>query len=114
MARRTLDQHIEITAGVAGGRPRIGGHRITVRDIALWHVRLGTGVDEIADEYDLSLADIYAALAYYFDHRDEMDREIEESQAFVESVHQQAVSKVRQKLEGITVGPPSPGNGTES
>lgn len=32
----SLDQHIELTSGVAGGRPRIGGRRITVRNVAVW------------------------------------------------------------------------------
>lgn len=66
MTAKTLDQLIEITPGVVGGKPRIAGHRITVQNIAIWHERLGRGADEIASEYDLSLEEIYAALAYYF------------------------------------------------
>ena len=41
----TLDQHIEATPGVAGGKPRIVGHRITVQNIAIWHERMGTSAD---------------------------------------------------------------------
>jgi uncharacterized protein (DUF433 family) len=78
MATKTLDQHIEITPAIAGGKPRVAGHRITVADIAVWHERLGKSADEIAAEYDLTLADVYAALAYYFDHRDEIDQSIRE------------------------------------
>ncbi len=78
MSTKTLGQHIEITPGVAGGTPRIAGHRITVHNIAIWHERMGQSADEIATEYNLTLADIYAALAFYFDHRAEIDREIEE------------------------------------
>ena len=37
------------------------------------HERLGKSADEIALEYDLTLADVYAALADYFDHRQEID-----------------------------------------
>src|SRR5262245_8430602 len=73
-AGKTLDQHIEITPGIAGGKPRIAGHRITVQDIVVWHEWMGRSADEIAAEYNLTLADVYAALAYYFDHRAEMDR----------------------------------------
>ena len=40
MATKTLDQHIEITPGVVGGKPRIAGRRITVRDVAVWHERM--------------------------------------------------------------------------
>lgn len=28
-----ITQHIEITPGIAGGKPRIAGHRITVQNI---------------------------------------------------------------------------------
>lgn len=100
MSTKTLDEHIEITPGVAGGKPRIAGHRITVEDIVIWHERLGRNADEIASEYDLTLADVYAALAYYFDHRPEIDRSIEESRAFVEALRQGNPSKLEQKLHG--------------
>jgi uncharacterized protein (DUF433 family) len=98
MTPQTLDQHIEITPGIAGGKPRIAGHRITVQNIAIWHERLGRSVDEIAAEYSLTLADIHAALAYYFDHRVEIDRSIAEGEALAEALRQGTASKVRQKL----------------
>jgi uncharacterized protein (DUF433 family) len=99
MVTKTLDQHIEITSGIAGGKPRIAGHRITVQNIVIWHERMGKSADEIATEYDLTLADVYAALAYYFDHRSEIDRAIEESAAFAETLRQRTPSKLRQKLQ---------------
>jgi uncharacterized protein (DUF433 family) len=54
-------QHIEITPGVRGGKPRIVGRRISVSDIVIMHLKLGQSVDEIATEYDLRLADVYSA-----------------------------------------------------
>ena len=99
METKILDGHIEITPGITGGKPRIAGHRITVHNIVIWHERLGRSVDEIAAEYDLSLADVYAALAYYFDHRETIDRELDESQAFVETLRQQTPSLLKQKLQ---------------
>ena len=51
MTTKTLDQHIECTPGIAGGKPRIAGHRITVQNIALWHDRFGMSADEIATEH---------------------------------------------------------------
>jgi len=95
---QTLDQHIACTPGVAGGKPRIAGRRIAVQDIVIWHDRLGLGADEIANEYDLTLADVYAALAYYFDHRAEIDQAIEAGQAFAAALRRKLPSKVRQKL----------------
>ena len=99
MAIKSLDQHIEITLGIAGGKPRIAGLRITVENIVIWHERMGKCADEIAAEYNLSLADVYAALAYYFDHRAEIDQSMEESQAFVEELRQRKPSKLLEKLQ---------------
>ena len=101
MATRTLDQHIESTPGVAGGKPRIAGHRITVQNIAVWHEWMGRSADEIAAEYDLTLADVYAALAYYHDHQLELDKAIKESETFVEALRQEIPSKVYQRLYGV-------------
>lgn len=98
MATKTLDQHIEATPEIAGGKPRIAGHRITVHNIVIWHERIGKSADEIAAEYDLTLADVYAALAYYYDHRFEIDRDIEDSKAFVKTLRESAPSKLKQKL----------------
>lgn len=92
MNARVLDQHIEITPDVAGGKPRIAGRRITVQNIAIWHEYMGLSADEIASEYDLSLGSIYAALAYYFDHRDEIEQQIAEDSAFVELLRKQTPS----------------------
>ena len=40
MVLRTLDEHIEISPGVLGGKPRIAGHRIAVQDVVIWHYEL--------------------------------------------------------------------------
>lgn len=99
MAAKTLDQHIKATPGIAGGKPRIAGHRITVQNIVIWHEQMGKSADEIAAEYSLDLADIYAALAYYFDHRSEIDQAIEESNAFIVALRQGTAPRLRQRLQ---------------
>lgn len=99
MTPKTLDQHIEITPGICGGRPRIAGHRITVRQIVVWHDRLGRGADEIATEYDLQLSDVYAALAYYFDHQKEIDEDLEDSANWIAELKQNTPSLLKQKLQ---------------
>ena len=84
---RGLGDRIVMTAGVRGGKPRIAGHRITVSDVAIWHERMGMSPDEIVTDYPtITLSDVYAALAYYFDHRVEVDREILEGEEFAENV----------------------------
>ena len=85
-----LDRHIDTTPGICGGRPRIAGRRITVQNVADWHERQGLSVDEIATAHDLSLGDIHAALAYYHDHRSEIDAEAASDAAFVESLRSSA------------------------
>lgn len=82
--QRTLGNRIVTTPEVRGGKPRIAGHRITVSDIAIWHERMGMSPDDIVAEYPtITLSDVHAALAYYFDNRDEVDREIRDGEDFV-------------------------------
>lgn len=99
MIAQVLDRHIEITPGISGGKPRIAGHRITVQNIVIWHERMNKSADEICAEYDLTLSDVYAALAYYFDHRDEIDHSIEKSEAIVETLHRCTPSVLKKKLK---------------
>jgi uncharacterized protein (DUF433 family) len=94
MVTTALDRHIEIDPEIAGGKPRIAGHRITVQDIVVWHERLGQSVDEIAQAHDLSHAGIHAALAYYFDHRLEIDESLHASEVWVETMMKSIPSKL--------------------
>jgi uncharacterized protein (DUF433 family) len=93
-----MDGHIEITPGVAGGKPRISGRRIKVQHVAVWHERMGMTPDEIANEYRLDLADIYAALAYYFDHREAIDQTIRDDDAFADALRKASPSLLRKKF----------------
>lgn len=95
-----LTQHIEITAGIAGGKPRVIGHRITVQNIIIWHERLGLSADEIATEHGLTLADVYAALTYYYDHREEIDQAIRTDETFIEELRRRIPSKLKEKIGG--------------
>ena len=97
-----LDLHIETTPGVCGGKPRIAGRRITVQNVALWHEREGKTVDEIATEYDLSLGDVHAALAYYYDHKGEVDRRVEDGEAAAERIRAESPSPLQRKLGAAT------------
>lgn len=61
---------------VRGGRPCIAGTGLRVIDIAmaaLFHQRTP---GEIAADYDLSLAEVHAALAYYYQYKEAMDADI--------------------------------------
>jgi uncharacterized protein (DUF433 family) len=83
---RSERQHIEAVADRCGGKPCIVGHRIRVQDIVLW-TELGKTPDEIVDDFpQITLADVHAALAYYFDHKDEIDRQIAEGKEYVDQM----------------------------
>jgi hypothetical protein len=54
---------------------------------------MGMSPDEIVSEYPtITLSDVHAALAYYFDHRDEVDREIQDGGEFAEKLRAGAPS----------------------
>lgn len=94
-----FDAHIEITPGTCGGKPRIAGHRIRVQDVVVWYDRMGSSADEIVSRYpQLSLADVYAALAYYHDHREEIDGQMESGEKLVEEMCRLNPSKLKAKL----------------
>jgi uncharacterized protein (DUF433 family) len=93
-------EHIEIVQGASGPKARIAGHRIRVQDVVVWHEKLGMSPDEIVHDYPtLTLADVYAALAYYWDHRDEIERAIAEERAFAEELRRSAASPLATKLK---------------
>ncbi|PSP68593.1 DUF433 domain-containing protein [Halobacteriales archaeon QS_1_69_70] len=57
---------------VLGGEPRIQGTRIAVRHVGGRVIDGGQTPAHVADQLDVSLADVYEALAYYYAHIDEM------------------------------------------
>ena len=69
-----VSKHIESTLGTCGGKPRITGTRIRVQDIVVW-TEAGKSPDEIVTDYpQLTISNVYAALAYYHDHREEIEQ----------------------------------------
>lgn len=58
---------------VRRGRPHILGTRVTVSDIVTVMVYHRQDADGLAAWFGLSLPQVYAALAYYYSHRAEMD-----------------------------------------
>ncbi|NEP35587.1 MULTISPECIES: DUF433 domain-containing protein [Moorena] len=94
----TISEHIEITPGVCGGKPRIAGHRIRVQDIVICHESMGMSPDEILYRHpSITMSDVYAALAYYHDHKEEIRQDIEAGVAFVQTVQAQTPSLLQQK-----------------
>jgi len=74
-----IHPYIALKKGVCGGEPVIAGTRIRVSMIAELE-RSGGTVDEIISMYPhLVHAQVYDALSYYYDNKEEIDRLIEEN-----------------------------------
>lgn len=68
--------HIARSRKILGGIPVVDGTRTPVRSIAGYY-QMGMSTDEILQTLPhLSAAQVHAALAYYFDHQRELDRDI--------------------------------------
>lgn len=64
------------TPGIKGGTPHIAGTGVTVRTVVRWH-RSGWLPEEIAIHIGhLTLAQVHAALSYYYANQEAMDREM--------------------------------------
>jgi uncharacterized protein (DUF433 family) len=73
----SIRDHIMSTPDTCGGKPRIRGTRVRVKDVVLWHERLGMSPEEIVSEWPhLTLGDVYAALTHYDDNRAQIDAEM--------------------------------------
>ncbi len=81
------------TPEIRSGRPRIAGTGVTVKRIVSWY-KLGLSPEEIADEIGhLTLAQVYAALAYYHSNRDEIESDISDDDAEGEQLEHQRHSE---------------------
>jgi uncharacterized protein (DUF433 family) len=83
------------TPGIVGGRPRIAGTRISVRQIVILYQQ-GLTPEEITLDYPhLTLAQVYAALAYYHANREAMDVEIAAEEAVATRLEQEWLAAQR-------------------
>jgi uncharacterized protein (DUF433 family) len=88
---RVSVEHLEINER---GDAKLIGHRIKVKHIVGLVRYQGYTAGQIQSEAypHLSLAQIHAALAYYYDHQADIDRRMEEDKAFAEREHQKQVA----------------------
>ncbi|CAN5579531.1 hypothetical protein BH24DEI1_BH24DEI1_09320 [soil metagenome] len=70
-----------------------------MQNIVIWHEHMGKSADEISADHNVTLADVYAALTYYFDHQDEINDSIREGEEFVEEMRRNSPSVLGQKLK---------------
>jgi uncharacterized protein (DUF433 family) len=85
---------------IRSGDPRIEGTRITVLDIKRRVIENGEDPHIVAGEYDVSMADLFRALAYYYDHRaDFAERERE-----TEAARREGERRTRELIEQVENG----------
>lgn len=95
-----ITEHIETTPGTCGGRPRIAGHRVRVQDIVVCYEQRGMTPGEIVAEYpSITMADVHAALAYYYDHQDEIQKDMTEEAIYASEMRARSQSVLDRKLK---------------
>ena len=83
------------------GVPYLSGTQTKVEEVVLDHLAHDWDADEMQRQHsDLTLAQIHSALAYYYDHQAEMDREIENGLGEVTQIRAGlGASQIRLKLK---------------
>jgi len=77
----------------------VAGTRIRVWDVHVWHDLRNWSPAEIVTQFpQLTIAAVHAALAYYHDHRDEIDEQMREAEGFVE---QMKAASARSELDQL-------------
>jgi uncharacterized protein (DUF433 family) len=93
MPETDLGSLIVRTAGTAGGKPHIKGHRVPVHRVAGWW-KLGWTIEQIGEELPtLDPAQIFAALSYYHLNKAEIDGYLEEERAACHQLETQKVAR---------------------
>jgi uncharacterized protein (DUF433 family) len=98
-----LADFIVKTPGVCSGQPRIAGTRIKVKHVYVWVEQMGMSPAQVVAEYPhLTMAQVHAALAYYWSHQDEIQRDIENEEKLVAELEAKAgPSKLQERLAGL-------------
>ena len=89
MSMTNIGDLITASPDMRGGRPRIAGTGVTVERIVILY-KMGLSPEEVADEFGhLSLAQVYAGLAYYHANREQIEAAITADQAECEALEQE-------------------------
>jgi hypothetical protein len=73
---------------------------VRVTDVVAWHEHGGMTADDIVSHVpSLTLADVYAALAYYFDHLEEIQEEMRAERALAEEFRAGHTSLLDERLK---------------
>ena len=90
--RRTEYKHVRLWPD---GTPTVSGTRLKVKHIAALHRFNGKSAEELQQAFPPhTLAEMYSALAYYYDHKEEIDHEIEEDDREFEEGHSRMMTEM--------------------
>src|SRR5688572_12103793 len=95
-----LAEYIVKTPGTCGGQPRIAGTRIKVKHVYTWVEQMGMTPAQVVAEYpQLTMAQVHAALTYYWSHQSEIHQDVENEEKLVAQLKAQAgPSRIQQNL----------------
>lgn len=100
MSIATEIKYIVRDPSVLGGVPTIEGHRIAVHHIVWWYHQ-GLAAEQLAQEFSLSLAQIHAALLYYYEHKGEIDQEVEDNDTTFAAQADASASPLSQRMRDL-------------
>ncbi len=81
MALKVRHPYIRFSKRHCGGSPVIAGTKFPVRSVVFYVIKQGMTPEELIKEFKhLTLPQVYDALSFYYEHREEIDRELEESE----------------------------------
>lgn len=78
---------------VRSGRPIIAGTTLMVQDVATHKLYRNYTPEELAEQLQISLAQVYAALAYYYDHQGEIDAQIAENDRLIREAKDKGIGQ---------------------
>lgn len=88
LARRTVRhtrERVVRDPGILGGEPTLAGTRVPVRSVVVSHRRYAGDVDLVCEAFGVEPATVQAALAFYAEHRAEIDDLIRDDEAAANS-----------------------------
>ena len=79
-AHKSKHPHVAIVRAAGGNTAVVSGSRFPVRSVVNYVLKQGLSPEELVREFGhLTLAQVYDALSYYYDHREEIERELAEN-----------------------------------
>jgi uncharacterized protein (DUF433 family) len=95
----TAHQIIEIVDGIA----MISGRQVKAKRVASMVVNAGASIAQVMEQYNLSEAEVHAALAYFHDNRTTIEQEWKAAEAFVREVGtsaEEGLNRMRARQQG--------------